>query len=789
MRNDKSMRAKMGRMKMLNRSGGRIAAASLLALALAWAAPAPLGAQTAVVGRILVDGNQRVDAATIRSYMKVQEGSPADPVSVNESVRALYDTGLFSDVRVEPVGSDLRVVVAENPVINEVAFEGNRRLNDEALAGVVQSQARRVFTRARAEADAAALLEAYRRSGRHAATVEPKIIQLDQNRVNLVFEINEGDRAEVRGIDFVGNQAFSSGRLRDVVATRETAWWRFFSTVDFYDADRMEYDRELLRRFYLNNGYADVEITAATAEVAPGDDGFYLTYSIVEGPLYRFGAVDVEIGDGVEGVDPALLQGAVLTRTGSWFSADEVEKSVSDMTYRLGENGYAFTRIEPRLDRDPESLTIGVTYVVAEGPKVYVERIDVAGNSRTLDRVIRREFELSEGDAFNAVQLQRSRTNIRALGFFKTVDVTTREGSAPDRVIVTANLEEASTGSLQFGLGFSSSENVSGEIALIERNLLGRGQYLRLRTRLSSTRSLADVSFTEPFFLGRDIAAGFDLYHTEVDNQSSSSYDTRNTGFRPRLSFPVGRYATFSPRYQISRDELRKVPDDASPFIQRDVGKEWTSSLGYSATYDRRNDPLEPTRGFILTAEQDVSGLGGDTRYIRSRASAKGYLPIYRDSIVSSLELEGGAILGFGGYDVKTTDRFFLGGDSFRGFESGGLGPNDRGDGLGGNYFAMARAEVTFPLGLPQEYGVAGGLFADAGTVWDVDKRSFTYQDSSGATQTASVDDGMKLRASVGASLFWSSPFGPIRLNFATPIVKEDYDEPEYFRLTAGTRF
>lgn len=777
----------MGRMRILNTSGGRVAAVSLLALGLAWAAPATLEAQTAAVGDILVSGNQRVDAATIRSYMRVQPGSAADAVAINESVRALYDTGLFADVRVEPAGSSLRVTVVENPVVNEIAFEGNRRINDDALKGVVQSQARRVFTRARAEADAAAILDAYRRSGRHAATVEPKIIQLDQNRVNLVFEINEGDRAEVRRIDFIGNQAFSSGRLRDVVATRETAWWRFFSTSDFYDADRMEYDRELLRRFYLNNGYADVEISSATAEVAPGDDGFFLTYSINEGPLYRFGAIGVEAA--VEGVDSSTLESAILTRTGSWFSADEVEKTVSDMTFKLGENGYAFTRIEPRLDRNPEAQTVGVTYLVTEGPKVYVERVDIAGNSRTLDRVIRREFELSEGDAFNAVQLQRSRTNIRALGFFKTVNLTSREGSAPDRVVIDAVVDEASTGSLQFGLGFSSSERVSGEVALIERNLLGRGQYLRLRGRISSTRTLIDTSFTEPYFLGYDMAAGFDAYHTEVDNQSSSSYDTRNTGFRPRLSFPVGRYASFSPRYQISRDQMTNVPDDASPFIRRDAGTEWTSSVGYAATYDRRNDPIEPTRGFILRAEQDVAGLGGDTRYLRNRASAKGYMPIYRDSIVGSLEVEGGAILGFGGYDVKTTDRFYLGGDSFRGFEPGGIGPRESGDALGGNYFAMARAEVTFPLGLPEEYGVSGGIFADAGTLWDVDRPNVTYTKSDGTSATATVDDGLKFRASVGASLFWSSPFGPIRLNFATPIVKEDYDEPEYFRLTAGTRF
>ena len=758
----------------------------------------PVSAGGAVVSDIVVRGNQRVEAATVVSYMTVRAGQPATPGQINASVRALFETGLFRDVSITPEGSRLIVTVDENPVVNEIAFEGNDRIPDEVLSGGITSRERRVFTRAKAEADAETILDAYRRSGRYAASVEPKIIELPQNRVDLVFEIEEGPLTGVSSIRFVGNEAFSDRRLRRAIATDESSLLNFLSATDSFDPDRLELDKELLRRFYLSRGYVDMEVSSAVAELDPDGSGFFITFTITEGEPYRFGPLTV-VSD-VEGVDADALASLIQPDEGDFYDVREVEETISLMTDRLGEEGYAFTEIRPVPDKDDEAGTIGLSFEVNEGPRVFVERIDIVGNSRTLDRVIRREFELAEGDAFNAVQLRRARGRIRGLGFFKTVDVRTERGSAPDRIVVTTEVEEQSTGQLSFGVGFSTSENVSGEFSIIERNLLGRGQALRLRARLSGRTQLYDLSFTEPAFLDRDVAVGVDIYRRETDNQDTSSFDVRNTGIQPRVSFPLGRYSRLTPRYRLSQDEIRDVPESASPLIRRDEGEAITSSIGYELVYDRRTDPVQPDGGYILRLEQDIAGLGGDAQYLRNEASAKAYTEVFYDDVIGSLEVAGGAIVPFGGYDLKASDRFFLGGDSLRGFETAGLGPRDQftDDTVGGEYYAVARAELTFPLGLPEEYGLAGGLFADVGTVWNLDDN--TYIDTRPADPATgftpvnngnpvSIDDGAELRAAVGATIFWTSPFGPVRLNFATPILEEDGDDTEFFRFSAGTRF
>lgn len=785
-------------MNWVFRSASKRFGASVIALGVAFGAvavPIHTFAQTVgttavggVVSDIQIEGNQRIEPATILSYMTVSEGQPATAAQINASVKALFATGLFSNVDIVPRGSVLVVMVKENPVVNQIAFEGNDRIDDDLLRSSVTSRERRVFTRAKAESDADAILEAYRRGGRYGASVEPKIIELPQNRVDLVFEIEEGPLTGVDSIRFVGNEVFSDRRLRGTISTDESSWYNFLSSTDSYDPDRIELDKELLRRYYLSNGYVDFEVSSAVSELAPDRSGFFLTFTISEGEQYRFGAIDVV--SNAEGVDAEDLRGLIEASEGSIYDVREVEATIAAMTDLLGEIGYAFTEITPVPTRDAENKTVGITFEVNEGPRVFVERIDITGNSRTLDRVIRREFELVEGDAFNAVQLRRSRSKIRALGFFKDVTVTTTEGSAPDRLVVTTEVEEQSTGQLSFGVGFSTADSVSGEVSVIERNLLGRGQAIRVRARISGTTQLYDLSFTEPKFLDRDLSVGFDLYRRETDNQDSSSFDIRNTGFQPRVSFPLGRHSRLSPRYRISQDEIRDVPDDASPLIRADIGDAITSSIGYEFVYDRRNDVVQPTRGFIFRLEQDVAGLGGDAQYIRNEASIKGYVPVFSDDIVASLEVAGGAINAFGGYDLKASDRFYLGGDSLRGFESAGLGPRDdkTDDKLGGNYYGVVRGEVTFPLGLPEEYGLAGGIFADAGTVWELDKKVAQADDINGGV-AYSIDDSAEIRAAVGATIFWNSPFGPVRLNFAHPVIKEDGDDDEFFRFSAGTRF
>ena len=764
--------------------GFGVVSAPLVSLAQS-AGTSSIGSQ---VSDVRVEGNQRVEPATVLSYMTVMPGQNATASQINQSVKALFATGLFRDVRIEQRGSVLVVMVQESPVINQIAFEGNNRIDDDALRAGVTSRERRVFTRAKAESDAEQILESYRRSGRYGASVEPKIIELPQNRVDLVFEIEEGPLTGVDSISFVGNRAYSDRRLRGEIPTDESSFYNFLSSTDSYDPDRLELDKQVLRQFYLSNGYVDFEVNSAVAELSPDRSGFFITFTVSEGEQYRFGEIDIV--SNAEGVNVEELRGLISARQGDIYDVRDVEETITDMTFRLGESGYAFTQITPVPKKDAENKTVGITFEINEGQRVFVERIDIKGNTRTLDRVVRRQFELVEGDAFNALQLRRSRSKIRGLGFFSAVDVRTREGSAPDRIVVETEVEEQSTGQLSFGLGFSTSENVSGEVSIIERNLLGRGQALRLRARLSSRTALYDISFTEPAFLDRDLSVGFDLYRRETDNQDTSSFDIVNTGFQPRVSFPLGRYSRLSPRYRISEDEVIDVPDTASPLIQADEGSVITSSLGYEFVYDRRNDSAEPSGGFIFRLEQDFAGLGGDARYVKTEASIKGFTTLISDEVIGSLELAGGANVAFGGYDLQASDRFYLGGDSLRGFESAGIGPRDQftNDTLGGNYFGVARAEVTFPLGLPEEYGLAGGVFGDIGTVWGLDNTTYTDANINNG-DPVTVDDSLELRAAVGATIFWTSPFGPVRLNFATPLLQEDNDDDEFFRFSAGTRF
>ena len=761
-------------------------------------APTTLASPTIVqpggISQIVVEGNQRIEPATVQSYMTVRPGQTASPDDINDSVRALFETGLFRDVRIEPRGNVLVVTVDENPVINQISIEGNDRIDDEPLRALLTSRERRVYTRAKAEADADVLIEQYRRAGRYAASVEPVIIELPQNRVDLVFEIEEGALTGVESLRFIGNSKFSDRRLRRVVSTDESSLFKFLSSTDTYDPDRLELDKQLLRRFYLSNGYADFEVLSAVAELAPDRTGFFLTFTVSEGEEYDFGAIDIV--SNAEGVDVEELRSLIVASEGSEYDVQDVEDSIAALTLRLGELGYAFTQIDPRPDKDEENRTIGITFEVNEGERVFVERIDIVGNSRTLDRVVRREFELVEGDAFNALQVRRSRSNIRGLGFFRSVNVSTEQGTAPDRVVLKTEVEEQSTGQISFGLGFSTSESVSGEVSITERNFLGRGQFVRARARLSGSNQLYDFSFTEPRFLDRDVAVGFDLYRRETDDQDTSSFDTRNTGFSPRLSFPLGRYTRLGTRYLISQDEIIDVPDNASPLIVADIGKNITSSIGYTLTHDRRNDIIEPSKGYILRLDQDIAGLGGDTRFVKTEVSAKGYSRLVSDDVIGSIEIAGGAVVGFGDYEPNISDRFFLGGDSFRGFENAGIGPADQftDDNLGGKYYGIVRTEVTFPLPVPEEYGLAAGVFADVGTVWGLDNNSYVddsmpVADRINGGNRVTIDDDADIRAAVGASLFWQSPFGPVRLNFAYPILEEDQDESEIFRFTAGTRF
>ncbi|MEO0999254.1 MAG: outer membrane protein assembly factor BamA [Pseudomonadota bacterium] len=769
--------------------------ALLLALLLALGAtpaliPAPAAAQTVTIQGIDVAGNRRIEAETIRIYSGLAPGETVGAVELNNALRRIFATGLFSSVEVLPApGGRILIEVAENPTINRINFEGNDVLDDERLQQVIRLRPRLAYTRSAAEADAAIILEGYRATGRYSAEVTPVIIRQPDNRVDLVFEIFEGPVTEVSSISFVGNETYSDRRLRSAIETSEATLLSFFFFNDTYDPDRIELDKQLLRQFYLERGYADVTVQSSVAELARERDGFFLTFQIEEGEVYTFGGVDVV--SNTPGLDPELFFGVIDHEEGDRYNVAEVERTIDRMVFEAGVQGFAFIEVRPRVRRDAENRTISITYELLEGPRVFVERIDIVGNTATLDRVIRREFDFVEGDAFNARAVQRATDNIRGLNYFDSVNVDVSEGSGPDRAVVTVEVDEALTGSLSFGVGFSSSDGPVGSLELSERNFLGRGQTVNVAFTVSGDDRLFRIGFIEPRLLDRDLSAGFQFYFEDQD-RDESSFELTRLGFEPNVGFPLSEDSRLSLRYRVSSDEIRNVPDTASFVIQSDEGTEITSSIGYTYTLDQRNSPVEPTAGYLVSLSQDFAGLGGDQRYVRTVARARGFQSFFGEDVILSAEVEGGALITFGN-DARVTDRFFLGGATFRGFTFGEIGPRDFNnsvtpgvnDALGGNFYAVARFQASFPLGLPEEYGVFGGVFSDVGTLWGLDQDTFTVPGEG----TFTIDDSPKLRASVGISLFWDSPFAPLRFDIAVPVVSQDGDDEEIFRFSAGTRF
>lgn len=727
------------------------------------------------IAAVQIEGNQRIEPDTVRSYLRIGVGDPFDSALINNSLKALFATGLFADVSIRRAAANLVVNVIENPIVNQLAFEGNRRIENETLEAEVQLRPRVVYTRTRVRNDVQRLLQVYRRGGRFAATIEPKIIQLPQNRVDVVFEVTEGPVTKVEKINIIGNKWFNDGRLRTVLATKEDRWYRLFSGNDTYDPDRLSFDRELLRRFYLSKGYADFRVVSGVAELAPDRSGFFITFTVDEGELYQFGAIDVrsELRD----LPREQLFQFVKTNTDETYNADQVEDTIQELTFEVGKLGYAFIDIKPKINRDRDKRLIDVTYVIDEGPRVYVERIEIAGNVRTLDRVIRREFELNEGDAYNTAKLRKSRRNIRGLGFFDKVEIKQEPGSTPDRTDILVDIEERSTGELTIGFGFSTSDAVLGDVSIRERNLLGRGQDFRLGLSVSTVRQQVDLSFSEPYFLGRNLAAGFDIFKVQNDRQNESSFDEDNIGFSLRAGFQIAENLRQKLRYTLRQESIENVGSDASRFIRDQVGTRTVSSVGYTLTYDLRDDRLRPTKGYVLELGQDLAGLLGSVRFLRTSIDYNYYYPV-ADQWVASLGVRQGYIVGIG-QDVDIGDRFFVGGSSFRGFQAAGIGPRDltTDDALGGNLYYVGTAELTFPLGLPNELGILGRVFSEVGSLAQID-----------VAGPGLVDKG-SVRLSSGLGVSWRSPFGPIRIDLAIPIVKENFDQEEFFRFSFGSRF
>jgi len=726
------------------------------------------------VGNIVVEGTRRIEPDTVLSYLSVKVGDPFDPSLVNRSLKTLFATGLFADVTLRREGDTLVVRVVENPIINRIAFEGNKRIDDDILRQEVQLRPRIVYTRTRVQNDVRRILDIYRRSGRFAASVEPKVIQLEQNRVDLVFEVTEGPVTGIKKVSFIGNDYLSDSELQRVIQTKESRWYRFLSNADTYDPDKLTFDRELLRRAYLEAGFADFRVVSAVAELSDDRSDFFITFTVEEGERYIFGTTDVV--SKIRDVEAEPLKDIIELEPGDWYNANEVDRTVENLTDAVGDQGYAFVDVRPVVDRDRDTKTINITFEVQEGPRVYVERIDIRGNVRTLDKVIRREFRLVEGDAFSASKLRRSRQRVSNLGFFSAVDVNNVPGSAPDKTVIQVDVAESSTGELTIGAGVSTADGPLGDIALRERNLLGKGQDLRLSFTLAAKRQNLDFSFTEPYFLDRDIRAGFDAFHTLRDNDDESSFKSRATGTGFRFGYSITDEWTQRLRYSLRRDEVRDVDTDAALSIQQEEGSRVTSSVGQDLRFDRLNSRIDPTEGYYAEMSNDLAGLGGSVKYFKTVIRGAYYHP-FTEEIIGAITGQGGFITGLND-DVSITDRFFLGGDNLRGFKDSGAGPRDKDtdDALGGNNLVAGTAEVVFPLGLPNEFGISGAVFTDAGSLWTVDNNTNT-------------DDEMSLRWSAGAGIAWKSPFGPVRVDVAKAILKESFDEEEALRFRFGTRF
>lgn len=746
----------------------------------------PAEAQSGTIREIRVVGNRRVEPETVRTYLRFSIGDPYDAGKIDQSIRSLFATGLFSDVRIDREGAGVVITVVENPVVNQVAFEGNREVDKATLTNEVQIKPRSIFTRAKAQADVQRILDVYRRQGRFAASVEPKIIELDSNRVNVVFEINEGGATKVQAINIIGNKAFSDSQLRDIITTTQSGLFDFLKGTNVYDPDRLALDRELMRQYYMKNGYADARIVSAGAELARDGSGFNITYVVDEGELFTFGKIDIE--SSLANVDPKSLYGELLTTPGATFDQSAMDRTIERITLAVSEQGFAFARVRPRAAREPGTRSINVTYVIDQGPRIYIERINVNGNLRTHDYVVRREFRLAEGDAYNPLLVDKAKKRLQALGFFKAVDIKRRPGSAQDRVVLDVDVVEQSTGELSFGAGYSTSEGVIGDVSITERNLLGKGQFLRLRLAGSAERMQVDLSFTEPRFLDRNLAAGFDLFHKEIDLSSTQQFVSRTSGGTVRLGAPITENLWLTNSYTLSSNEISDASPDASLAIRQAAlqGEYITSSWGTSLAYDTRNHPKTPTKGVYFQIGSDLAGLGGDVQYVRVQGEGRFYYPI-TEKITFVGRAMAGNIQGWGGEDVRLLDLFYKGGETIRGFDRAGLGPRDllTGDALGGSTYWSTTAEVRFPLPLlSEDLGMSGAFFVDAGSLFGAGAEAKALNNKG-----VLLADESSIRASAGASILWNSPLGPLRLDIAKAFIKEKFDQEQLIRFGASTKF
>lgn len=740
----------------------------------------PAGAE--ILKNVLIEGTRRFEPASIMQNLNIKKGQNLTSYELDNITKTLFETRLFSDVDVRMNNGTLTIKVQENPIVREVYFEGNDKMDDDVLKTEIELKPRTVYTASTAQSDADRLLTLYKRSGRFGASVTPKIIKKDQNRVDVIFEIEEGAKTTIEKISFTGNTRFDDGTLKDVLVTKENAWYRFFASTDTYDPDRLNYDKEMLRRFYLKNGYVDFKVVNAAAELLPDKTGFTLTIDVSEGQRYRFSQPQIKVSlpsYAQKGNKEELIQ-LLDFKQGDWFNAEKIDSTVEQLTDKFANEGYAFVEVTPEFVRNEKDRTVQVVFRVQEGEKVFVNKINIHGNSRTQDKVIRREFKIKEGDAFNASKLRRSQQKVEDLDYFEKVDFKTTPvyGDAA-KTNVDVTVREKSTGSFNVGVGWSSYDGMLFETGIVERNILGTGNIVNLNAMLSQKETQYVAGLTNPYFLDLPLLAGLEIFRTTRDNSDSSSYSYTSYGATTRFGWNYTDALRQTVRYTLRRDDVNDIDSDASIYIKEQEGQTTVSLIGQDISYDKRDSKINPTQGYYLNLGTDYAGIGGDTKFVRVTATAIQYFSL-ADDVVLSLRGDGGHIWGTGGEDVRINNRFFLGDYSLRGFEYGGVGARDRAtdDALGGNWYVTASTELVFPLGLPREIGIKGKTFVDAGMIGKPDGYDAKYMDYS---------SGVRVAAGVG--ILWQSPMGMINLDFSLPVVKESYDKTQVFRLNFGKGF
>ncbi|MBU6140133.1 MAG: outer membrane protein assembly factor BamA [Proteobacteria bacterium] len=735
---------------------------------------------------LIIKGNERVDDDTILSFLDVAGLKKNSPIALQDSVKRLYESDLFLESKIYLQGDEIIVELQENPLISDVKFVGNKKIEDEALQSEIASKKRTVFTKAKLQNDLKRINEIYLKSGRFLTKIEPKIIQKDQNRVELIFEVFEGPKAKIGKIYFIGNQAYSDRELIDEISTKESKWWKFLSSADSYDSDRIEFDREKLRRFYGSNGYADFTTISSIAQITPQKDEFFVTFLLEEGIQYHVG--EVNIINHVEKFDSSILNKEILLKKGKIYDSELVEKTVDKMVELMSEKSYAFAHIEPVLTRDKEAKIMNVDFVIQETPRIYIEQITISGNTRTMDQVIRRELRFREGDAYNVTKINRSKQRLENLGFFEKVEFKTKRIGDTDKVDLEIEVKEKKTGELTLGVGYSTVDRISANVGIKERNLFGTGQELGFNVQKSFARLTSEINYTKPYFMNLPIDVGFDIFKYEMNKRNSLIYDQTSNGITLRGDYMITEFLNHQLRYSYSEQTVSNIYEGASLSLKMLEGSYTSSGVGQSLSYDKRDNRLNPKEGYYASISQDYSGLGGNIKTIKHEGSAGYYLPTINKDFILKFVGRGGVIEGVGGQAVRSNYGFFLGGNNFRGFQYAGLGPrvqdssgNASGGGvLGGKIYYVGTAEFLFPLGLPRELGVNGILFSDNGTVKGVDQQS---------RAGANISDSGSIRSSYGFSLAWSSPLGPIRLDFSKIAKKEQYDQTQSFRFSFGTNF